>query len=125
MDGHTGVATALNNESKPMDLETFIAETLRQIVKGVKTAQQHDDCKGAYINAVQLRPSAFTEGVREIEFDVALTVSEEKEKQGKANIGIASYFGAGGQASSTAANTSVSRIKFSVPVFLPVSSPKQ
>ncbi len=33
-----------------MDLETFIAETLRQIVTGVKTAQEHLDCKGAKIN---------------------------------------------------------------------------
>jgi len=30
-------------ERKPMDLERFIAETLRKIVMGVKAAQQHED----------------------------------------------------------------------------------
>jgi hypothetical protein len=104
-----------------MDLETFIAETLRQIVKGVETAQQHEDCKRAAINAEC--PEGYTGPVtkpRIIEFDVAITVSEGTEKQGKGNIGVASILGLGGQASSTTANSSISRIKFSVPVVLPV-----
>jgi hypothetical protein len=105
-----------------MDLETFIAETLRQIVKGVRTAQEHDDCKGAFINPSP-SPGQGHRLVKPIEFDVALTVTEGSEKQGKGGIGIASVLGIGGQASSTTASTSVSRIKFEVPVILPVSMP--
>ncbi len=100
-----------------MDLETFIAETLRQIVKGVKTAQEHEDCKGGQINPYLDRERSIS--IKQIEFDVALTVTEGTEKQGKGNLGIASVFGVGGQASSTSANSSVSRIKFEVPVVLP------
>jgi hypothetical protein len=106
-----------------MDLETFIAETLRQIVKGVKTAQQHEDCKGASINPIDPRPGhphGQVVRVKEIEFDVAVTVSEGSERQGKGNIGVASILGIGGHASSTSANSSVSRIKFAVPLILPV-----
>lgn len=104
-----------------MDLETFIAETLRQIVNGVQTAQLHEDCKEARINSLSApgyvgplpKPT-------QVDFDVAITVSEGTEKQGKGNIGVASYFGIGGQARSTTGNSSVSRIKFSIPVVLPM-----
>ncbi|TSA39615.1 hypothetical protein D4R30_00825 [archaeon] len=106
-----------------MDLETFIAETLRQIVKGVRTAQQHEDCKGATINPPTAPGQNHRLLVKQIEFDVALTVSEGSEKQGKGNIGIASVFGIGGQANSTTASSSVSRIKFEVPVVLPIKGP--
>lgn len=109
-----------------MDLETFISETLRQIVKGVKAAQEHEDCRGAEINP-RARVLVASSGdkvpgdasARQVEFDVAVTVSEGAEKQGKGNIGVASILGIGGQASSNMSNTSVSRIKFSVPVVLP------
>jgi len=37
--------TPFLQKGKSMDLEMFIAETLRQIVKGIKMAQEHDDCK--------------------------------------------------------------------------------
>jgi len=105
-----------------MDLESFIAETLRQIITGIKAAQRHEDCKGARINPEKW--PAIASGYKEmhvIEFDVALTVSAGTEKQGKGNIGVASILGIGGQASSTSTNSSVSRIKFEIPVVLPKS----
>lgn len=98
-----------------MDLETFIAETLRQIVKGVKAAQQHEDCKGAQINPSH---GVMIDTIKQIEFDVAVTVMEGSEKKG--GIGVfTGAFGIGGQANVNTANCSVSRIKFEVPVLLP------
>jgi hypothetical protein len=98
-----------------MDLETFVAETLRQIVKGVQTAQEHEDCKGARINPVDQYHRVH---VKDMEFDVAVTVTEGSEKKG--GIGVfTGVFGVGGQANNNTANSSVSRIKFSVPVILP------
>ena len=101
-----------------MDLETFIAEALRQIVKGVRQAQQHGDCKGATINSKRRNLPGSIEPA-EIEFDVAVTVSEGSERQGKGTIGVASVIGVGGQVKSTTASSTVSRIKFSIPVVLP------
>lgn len=98
-----------------MDLDTFVAETLRQIVKGVQTAQQNPDCKGAKINPAR---SVNTVQCKQIEFDVAVTVMEGMDKQGKGNIGVA-LFGIGCQATSTSANSSVSRIRFEVPITFP------
>ncbi len=98
-----------------MDLETFVSETLQQIVKGVKTAQRHADCQTARINPVDQQGFVH---VKDIEFDVAVTVTEGAEKKG--GIGVFSgVLGVGGQASSNTASSSVSRIKFSVPVILP------
>jgi hypothetical protein len=98
-----------------VDLETFIAETLRQIVKGVKTAQSHADCTGAQINPLL---DGACIAVEQIEFDVAVTVTEGSEKKG--GIGVfTGGFGIGGQANANTANSSVSRIRFNVPVVLP------
>ena len=105
-----------------MDLETFIAETLRQIVKGVKEAQHHEDCKGAVINPLGPPGHGSQVATEQIDFDVALTVSEGSEKQAKGSIGVA-FFGIGGQGSSTTGSSSVSRIKFSVPLILPICPP--
>jgi len=72
-----------------MDLETFVAETIEQIVKGVKTAQQSKDCDGASVNpkgyvkslASGQRQRAGDPKPRENEFDVALMVVEGSEKK--------------------------------------------
>ena len=107
-----------------MELDTFITETLRQIIKGVQIAQKHEDCKEARINpdTIKNKPARSTtfvgERIQNIEFDVAVTIEEATGK--KAGIGIfTGALGIGGQADSNAASSSVSRIKFSVPVILP------
>jgi hypothetical protein len=41
-------ARRVKSGARRMDLETFVAETLRQINKGVETAQQNQECKGAW-----------------------------------------------------------------------------
>ena len=105
-----------------MELKDFVAETLKQIVKGVKAAQQSKDCEGASVNPkgfVLNISSGQTQRVsdpkpREIDFDVALMVVEGSEK--KAGLTV---WGIGGGLSANSSNTSVSRIRFSVPVILP------
>ena len=108
-----------------MDLETFIAETLRQLISGVKKAQESTQVLGGKINPDVPWPTfnALAQNdIRKVEFDVAVTATEGTEK--KAGIGVAmAMFGAGGQASSNTTNTSISRIKFTVPVILPEGAP--
>ena len=110
-----------------MELETFVAETLRQIVKGVRTAQQSEDCKGSYINpggkVVNVDGSFHSSSPPKpcnIEFDVAVTAVEGTEKKGGIGV-VAGVFGIGGQSASNMTNSSVSRIKFGVPVVLPAT----
>lgn len=113
-----------------MNLEEFISETLTQIIKGVKKAD--DDAKavgsGARVNPPVMDPGNKTrtalfsnpyQTTDLIEFDIALTVSNETTGGGK--VGIVHIASIGGEATST--NTTVSRIKFKVPVALPQERP--
>ena len=103
-----------------MDLETFIAEALRQIVTGVRNAQQATP-DGASINA-QMRGGATghliaagTSGMfTRVDFDVA--VSAETSGQGKAGLKV---FGIGASAEGEHQHRYANRISFSVPVRLP------
>jgi len=116
------------SEEIAMQLEDFVAETLKQIVNGVEVARAHAKEHGAEVNPVDLglrdkekmalrnrRTGAL---IKEVEFDVAVTVTEGKKTKG--GIGVfAAGIGVGAQGQSDAAKSSLSRIKFSVPLMLP------
>jgi hypothetical protein len=88
-----------------MTLQAFVAESLSQIVQGIRQAHE-----------AGVRSSGHS--AEAVEFDVAVTVTDASDKKGGIGIFVGG-FGIGGQANSSAANTSVSRIKFKVPVFFP------
>jgi hypothetical protein len=90
-----------------MDLRTFVAETLKQIVEGIGQANR----QGA---------RTIPGSSNEVEFDVALTVTEGSDKKGGIGV-LVGGFGIGGQGSTTATNSSVSRIKFTVTMEFPGS----
>jgi len=96
-----------------MNLQEFVTESLKQIMAGVADAQKDSTSTGR-INP----PSGPFVPVKEIEFDVAVTVSQEQGAKGGIGIFVGAV-GIGAQGKAQSANTSVSRIKFSVPVQLP------
>jgi hypothetical protein len=115
-----------------MELRDFVSETILQIVNGVMDAQSRVDSPGVIISpkiSTNLNyasdhgylwaGSADKGGYAQIlKFDVALTVSEGTDK--KAGIGVfAAAVSIGGSGSSSATQSSVSRIQFSVPLVLP------
>src|SRR5689334_21617477 len=104
-----------------MDLKTFVAQTLEQVLEGVKTAQRsthgaevapeaHIASQGSFINLGT--QGAFTL----VEFDVAV-VAETHE--GGDTVRVSSAEISSGSASST---QTASRVKFSVHVKLPPGS---
>jgi hypothetical protein len=116
-----------------MDLETFVSESLQQIIRGVRGAQDHF-AKNP-IDA-KINPRGITalerseEGVKQphdlhtklpihqVEFDVAVTVSASSE--GKGGVGIRVMgIAIGGEKASTTESSLVSRLKFSIPVVWP------
>lgn len=110
-----------------MELQTFVAETLKQIIDGVVDAQAHAKSKGAVINPTGFKSSLSTRTTREtdspahrqhIEFDVAVTAGEGTEKKGGLRIAVGAL-AFGGQGQATANTQSISRVKFTIPVFLP------
>jgi hypothetical protein len=94
-----------------MNLEDFVAESLSQIIHGVKKAQEATKGKDAVIV-----PHNLTGG--KVDFDVAVNVVEGKEQSGKAGISVWSI-GADVSGKTESSTSTASRIKFSIAVDLP------
>ncbi|MDB6102430.1 MAG: hypothetical protein JWO52_2429 [Gammaproteobacteria bacterium] len=113
-----------------MDLREFVTQTLVQIVEGVSQAKSQLSTTGASVNplligdyremakhggGLMLEAGGFAQLV---EFDVALTITEATGTKG----GIGVFAGAitlGSSGQSQQQNSSVSRVKFNVPMKLP------
>jgi len=116
-----------------MELRDFIKTTLKEITLGVVEAQNETKDTGVIINPSCLMGKQgdrylYDSGwryVQEIEIHVAVTVSEGEGK--KAGLGVVTGLFSGGMASTTDQNnSSVSTIRFTIPVALPVTeTPRQ
>jgi hypothetical protein len=117
-----------------MELQDFISGTLVQIARGIEDAAGKLKGTKAIVNPRNVAPAGekygdlygfvnphkpFYKAVQKIEFDVAVTASAGKET--KSGIGImVSSITVGSQGKSESQNSSVSRIRFSVPMVLPM-----
>lgn len=116
-----------------MDIQAFVRETLRQIITGVTEAR--NDSGQGIVNPRTVQypaskpiPVESRSLIKEIEFDIAVTVEEHKNRSTEAEAGaggllkVVSTLKAGGKLESSSANISVSRVKFSVPVQFPTGN---
>ena len=113
-----------------MELKDFVAETLKQIIDGVSIAQTHGATKGARVNpgslafrtdqGMQIYDNETGQIPQIIEFDVAVTTTEGTQTKGGVGIFVGPV-GLGSQGQSDAGRSSISHIKFSIPVLLPFS----
>lgn len=110
-------------------LEDFISETLKQIINGVKTAQEFAMKNDASISPpylafrtdqgeVRLFDRSTGRVAQEIDFDIAVTTTEGTKTEGRIGVFVGPV-GIGSQGQSDAANSSMSRIKFKIPLILP------
>jgi len=104
-----------------MNLQEFVSKTLQQIATGVSTAKRHDSRIAPKIGLGEddpkiLRTLDSADGVFLVEFDVAVTASETTEKGAGGGITVLSVASAKGEAKRSVENSSVSRVKFSVPI---------
>lgn len=114
-----------------MELREFIRDALSQIIGGVCDAQVEiakSDSGGIVSPPIQTdwekAGYVFAKGglpVQKVDFDIAVTVSEKTGTKGTIGIVIAAI-GLGSQGESSNARASDSRIKFTVPIALPVMS---
>lgn len=112
-----------------MDLKEFVSETIVQIISGVADAQKQSESLGAKVSpkltgssthGVQLGFLSAEGGATQIvQFDVALTAKEGTGTKGGIGI-VAGIVSLGSTGQSNEENASVSRVKFSVPVTLPI-----
>ncbi len=117
------------NDIKKMRLGDFIAQILTEIVIGISTAQENAREYGAIINPKHVNWSNEKKGpyvelgnygrtdegpmVSEIEFDVLLTVGEDKNVQGGLGI-FATAFGIGMKGESGKSLEFANRINFKI-----------
>jgi hypothetical protein len=117
------LSTDLSTAEDLLDLEDFVATSLEQIVKGVKRAQDAVLETGAKINSkvnklTELRDHQTGISMQYVEFDLAVTASDSTKTGGGLKAGVAvlsANFGGG----SDSQHSSVTRIKFTVPLVLP------
>lgn len=109
-----------------MDLKEFTKQTLLQIVSGVNEANQELEKLGASIPTYNVKNSKryieTNDGCRDVvdlDFDVAVTASDISGKEGGGGLKVASL-NLGGKVESKTENQTISRVKFSLPLVLPI-----
>jgi hypothetical protein len=115
-----------------MELHEFVTETLAQIVTGVSDAQERCKGTGARINPAsrhtgtgyRLMAGSGGASLDEVEFDIALTKTEGTAAKGGIGVLLGSV-GIGGQAKSERSDRLANRIKFKVPLMLPLFRPEE
>lgn len=113
-----------------MELRKFVEEVLVQVAAGVVDANGRLGPLGAVANPTKYRTHRKSTGsvldyerlpyptVEQIEFDVAVTVSQQSGTQGKLAV-MAGVIGAGTSGASNESHRTESRVRFSIPLVLP------
>jgi hypothetical protein len=104
-----------------MDLQDFVTTTLCQISAGVATAKNYDRCVAPRVDVGErdpkiLRTFAGADGVFLVEFDVAVTISDASENGATASIMVLSPPAPKLKTKGGIENSSVNRLKFTVPI---------
>lgn len=108
-----------------MELKTFVAQSLIQIAEGIKEAQIANT--GAIISPridftekgkPRLAGGMIAYAPQMISFDVAVYVSESGNDKASGKIGV-SFLGIGGEATMQKENSSLSHLRFEIPVVWP------
>ena len=121
-----------------MNLKEFITTTLVEIAEGLRDAQSKFAELGGTVNPRGLTdpfqkniysftsPDAMHRNFKlsNVEFDIALTASNEAENKGGIGVFLGS-FGVGANTKEVGGQSSVNKIKFSVPVEFPSQYPNK
>ncbi len=113
-----------------MDLQNFVASTLVQIVQGMKEAQRQLADTGACVNPGHgqapgqsgrsaVRDQRTWNETQDIAFDIAVTAAEGSETGGTLGIRVLAAQIGGGRGT-TQESGGVSRVKFVVPLSMPI-----
>jgi len=120
-----------------MDTKDFIKETLTQIAESVNETNQQLGNQHSFVATENITTASgipqndtysYKDGtvhlVREIHFDLAVTVSDASAQRGKGSIEVFSLFHAGGSKENQNVSLIMHKLNFTLPLALPVT-PKQ
>ena len=105
-----------------MKLSEFVSDTLVEIMNGVVSAQAQwtESGQKGHINPVWGGYEAGHKNIREVQFDVAVTVTEAASGGTKGGIKVLSLGEIGAEGQKSHSNSQVSRIAFTVPIAPPI-----
>ncbi len=111
-----------------MDLKEFTKQTLVQIVEGALEANNTLSDLGARVisEAPNKAEKYLSKGlyyensinVIDVDFDVAITITESDGANGGAGLKVASFLNLGGSTESKTENQIISRVKYTLPLVL-------
>ncbi len=120
-----------------MDIKDFIKETLTQIAESINETNQELGNQHSFVATENITTASgmpqndmysYKDGiahlVREIHFDLAITVSDTSAQSGKGSIEVLSLFHAGGSKENQNASIITHKLTFTLPLALPII-PKQ
>lgn len=111
-----------------MDIKDFVKESLKQIADSINEVNMELEEKGTYIPSgdivgegvlFSVIKNSKTRHLVKIEFDLAITVSQEHGTSGGGGLSIASLANVGIKGEEKEGKKEISRIKFMIPMALP------
>jgi len=108
-----------------MELQEFVTETLLALVRGVSDARkQHQGIAPRLRSSEAIPTHSGTAGAHMVQFDVAITVASKDASGIKAGITVVNFISgsAGTKLEAANENSTVSRVRFSVPITFDVKS---
>lgn len=103
-----------------MELDEFITKTITGIIKGVNDSMEFAKTQNAVVNPLyqNVVTGVHASKTNIIEFDIAVTISNEQSSGIKGGIKILAFASLNGNTSDKGINETISRIKFTVPIVL-------
>lgn len=111
-----------------MELDEFVHNSLVQIMKGIKSAQNEwgaETSGDGVINPAWDGPDDFKNRTQNVNFDVAVTAASKTEGGGSGGIKVVALIDISGKASHSIESNTVSRISFSIPILPPTITVKK
>lgn len=114
-----------NSEVQNIKLSDFVSQTITEIAQGMAKAAESLSDSDVVINpftqdgmAMNLMYSG--RGVQQIDFDVSVVASSKDANSGGLHIAVLGMFSGGASAESSAGQSYISRLRFSIPVCFPL-----
>ena len=104
-----------------MNLDEFIKDSLLQVLKGIKEAQDISNEQGPGTGAINPKWGQEKDHYRytsEVSFDIAISASKQSDKSGRAGLRVVAL-DIEGEGTRTSQSSHVSRVSFKVPIALP------
>jgi len=118
-----------------MKLDKYVEETIKQVISGIAAAKDYGEQHNAKVNPASATFNSQNSTIiycadtgvliQEIQFDVAVSVSDESSTTDTPELTVGATSIKGDTQTTETMNSSTNRIRFSIPVLLPMSGERR